>query len=416
MKTTAAVIDFGTNKIVTALAESGAFSRCEIRGTGTVPYSGYKDGAWIEPIQLPGQVKQSLAAAELEAKTHIREVFVSVPGEYITVKLADAEVDIMSPDGRISEDDMDAVHDAAAESLGLEKESGVVIHRSPAWFSVDGGKKTMTPIQTARRGKKLRALTSFIIADAAFVHEMQEMFSSMQVRIRGFVTPALGQAILYIPTEERDRTAALIDVGYLNTEFSVVEGDAIVFHKVIPLGGGFIAADIAANLSVSMASAEKLKRQFPLVADELEEPRKYEITEEGERMSFPGTFVARAMAGTMDDLLSGLSEAIKEAGPALGSRAKVYLTGGGLAPMRGAADWLSDQLDYTVREAQAQSSKLSGFQFTSVLGEIDQVFDTIEPRTAQEDSLPGRLVSGMKNLLRKEEQEEETGAEDKPSE
>ena len=35
--------------------------------------------------------------------------------------------------------------------------------------------------------------------------------------------------------EERDRTAALIDVGYLNTEFSVVEGDAIVFHKVLPL-------------------------------------------------------------------------------------------------------------------------------------------------------------------------------------
>lgn len=406
MKTTAAVIDFGTNKIVTVLAESGAFSRCEIRGTGTVPYAGFQKGRWIEPIELAGQVKQSIAAAELEAKASIKEIFVSVPADFLEIRLSDAEVPIAGEDGRITEDDMDAVQDAAADSLALVSSGACVVHRSPAWFSIDGGKKSMTPIQTVRKGRNIRALTSFVVAESGFVTRMRELFGSMQIAIRGFVAPALGEAVLYIPTEERDRTAALVDVGYLNTEISVIEGDAIVYHKVLPVGGGFITADLVENLGIDMATAEKLKREFSFDVDELSQQQGYSVMVEGSRLDFTVGHVAGAMARTMDELLQGLEDAIREAGSALSTGAKIYLTGGGLAPMTGAADWLSDKLDRTVKEVQASSAKLSGPWFASVLGEMDQVFDTLEPRSAQEDSLPGRLVSGMKNLLRKEDKTE----------
>ena len=36
MKTVAAAIEFGTSKIITLIAESGSFTRCEIVGSGTV--------------------------------------------------------------------------------------------------------------------------------------------------------------------------------------------------------------------------------------------------------------------------------------------------------------------------------------------------------------------------------------------
>lgn len=407
MKTTAAVIDFGTNKIVTVLAESGAFSRCEIRGTGTVPYAGFQKGEWIEPIELPGQIKQSIAAAELEAKASIKEIFVSVPADFLRIKLSDAEAPVAAEDGRITEDDMDAVHDAAADVLGLGVLGGSVVHRSPAWFSADGGKKTMTPIQSARKARTLRALTSFVIAEDSFVSQMRELFSGMQITIRGFVAPALGEAILYIPTEERDRTAALIDVGYLNTEISIVEGDAIVYHNVLPVGGGFITADLVENLGIDMAAAEKLKREFSFEVDELAEEQGYSVMVDGGRLGFSIGHVAGAMARTMDELLQGIEDSLKEAGAALGASSKIYLTGGGLAPMKGADEWLADKLDRTVKIVQANTAKLSGPWFASVLGELDQIFDTLEPRSAQEDSLPGRLVSGMKNLLRKEDKPEQ---------
>lgn len=407
MKTTAAVIDFGTNKIVTVFAESGAFSRCDVRGSGTVPYNGIQDGNWVDPIELAGQVKQSIAAAELEAKASIKEIFVSVPADFVRFKLADAEVPIAAQDGRITEEDMDAVHDAAAESLALEMQSALVVHRSPAWFSVDGGKKTMSPIKTDKKGSMLRALTSFVLADEGFVRQMHELFDPMQITIRGFVAPALGEAMRYIPTDERDRVAILVDVGYLSTEFSVVEGDAIIYHRVLPVGGGFITADLCDNLNIGMEAAERLKREFSLEMDELAEEKTYAVVMEDSQLVFPAVDVAGAMARTMDELLAGIDEALHEAGASVGTSSMIYLTGGGIALMKGAAQWLEEQTGRTVKIAQTGSAKLGGPAFTSALGEMNLVFDTLEPPTDQNDTLPGKLVSGMKNLLRKEDKTEQ---------
>ncbi len=68
--------------------------------------------------------------------------------------------------------------------------------------------------------------------------------------------------MLYISEIDRDRTAVLIDAGYLNTEVIAVEGDAIIFHKVLPLGGGHIAADLAYGLEIPLDQAEQVKRGY----------------------------------------------------------------------------------------------------------------------------------------------------------
>ena len=58
----------------------------------------------------------------------------------------------------------------------------------------------------------------------------------------------------------------LIDVGYLNTEVMAVEGDALIFHKTIEIGGGNIAADLAIGLDIPLKEAEALttRRAAPL--------------------------------------------------------------------------------------------------------------------------------------------------------
>ena len=86
MKTQAAAIEFGTSKIVTVFAESGGFSRCEIIGAGSVYYDGYKNGVWNRPDLLAEAVRNSISAAELEAKTRIHSVYVGVPCEYIQIR------------------------------------------------------------------------------------------------------------------------------------------------------------------------------------------------------------------------------------------------------------------------------------------------------------------------------------------
>ena len=119
MKTVAAAIEFGTSKIITLIAESGSFTRCEIVGSGTVPYAGYANGEWNDRPGLLPAIEAAVQAAEVEAKRRIQSIFVGVPSEYIHVTTAIGETEITSPDGRVTEDEIMRVMDDAADQLNL---------------------------------------------------------------------------------------------------------------------------------------------------------------------------------------------------------------------------------------------------------------------------------------------------------
>lgn len=400
MKNVAAAIDFGTSKIVTLLAESGGFNRCDIIGSGTVPYDGYIDGHWNAPEKLSEAVRSSISAAELEAKTHIKELYVGVPCDYMRVVSTDAQIPVRAADGRVADEDVNAVEDAAADKLNLIDQGGVVIHRSPAWFSVDGGKKTMSPV--GLRGQTLTAATSFIIADPAFIEDIRSLFKELGITIMGFLSPSMGEALLLLPLEDRDRAAVLIDVGYINTEFSVVEGDAIVYHVVLPLGGGHIAADLATELQIPMRAAEQIKRSYIFMPDEFDPVGDPEVIDnEGKRLTFPLSFVKRVVEKDVDDLAEMVNLALKDAAKHLSSRSQIFMTGGGLAMMRGGREYLAGKLGRPVKGPMAKAAKLNSQKYASALGLVDLVFDSIEQRTAQESSLPGKLAGGLRGLFKK---------------
>lgn len=401
MKNTAAAIDFGTSKIVTVLAESGGFSRCDIIGAGTVPYAGYLGGEWNIPEELPGKIRDSINAAELEGKTRIRELYVGVPCEHIRLLNDSATVELESQDGRVADEDLNRVGDAVADKLNLPAQGGMVIHRSPAWFQVDGGKKTMSPV--GLRGRELSASVSFILADRYFIEEVGKLLLGLGVGVLGFLSPSMGESMLLLGLEERDRVAVLVDIGYLNTEFSVLEGDAMVYHGVLPMGGGHFTADLATHLQIPMKAAEQIKREYIFMPDEFDEPGDSQVTDEGtgKRLTFPREFVQRIMEESVDELCDMIAGAMKECDGLLTQRSQVFITGGGLALMRGGREYLAAKLGRPVKVSMAKSAKLNSPVFASALGLVDLVFDSIEQRSAQEDSLPGRLAGGLRNLFKR---------------
>ena len=126
-KTQIAAIEFGTSKIVTIIARNSGIDRLEFLGTGTVPYDGYKDGDWNTPGQMIQRVRDSIAAAELEANEKIREIYVGVPSEYIRVCSAEAEIELT--DDGVTDASLDQVQDAAAEQLKIAEQGWLVLHQ-----------------------------------------------------------------------------------------------------------------------------------------------------------------------------------------------------------------------------------------------------------------------------------------------
>ena len=390
MKTQIAAIEFGTSKIVTVIAQSGGMDRLDIIGSGTVPYDGYSDGDWNTPGQMVQRVRDSIAAAELEANSKIREIYVGVPGEYIHVRSCETEVEL--PEGMVDEAAINAVQDAAADRLHIGEEGGLVMHRTPSWFMVDEGKKTMTP---GGRGSRLKAMTTFIIADPQFIDDVSEMIGRQNVTILGFLSCSLGESLLVLSLEERDRAAVLIDVGYLNTEISVVEGDAIIYHAMLPRGGGHITADLAMKLRIPMRAAEQIKRGYVFNPDEFDTNSFSEVFDQnGRRMTFPRETVSKIVEESFSELAGMIDMTLRnDVKPLLGKRSQIFLTGGGIALMRGAREALAAKINMPVKVSAAKSSKLNSPVFSASLGLADLVFDSIERQDGQDERLGSRLKS-----------------------
>ncbi|HIQ72092.1 MAG TPA: hypothetical protein IAB73_07805 [Candidatus Onthenecus intestinigallinarum] len=376
---------------MTLVAESGSYHRCDIIGAGTVPYDGFMDGEWNAPTLVSQAIQDSIAEAEAQSHRRIREVYVGVPGEFSRVYVIETQVQLQGADPRVTPADVERVFIQATEEV--QPLRGAIIHRSPAWFMVDEGKKTMEPVDM--KGSTLRAMVSFIVADQFFLNDVSNRMAQLGLTVKGFYSTPMGEALLFLTPEDRDRTAVLVDVGYLSTEVMTVEGDALIFHKVLPVGGAHITLDLATGLEAPMAQCEQIKRGYVFNTSGED---KQEAAEGGE--AFTHEQVARVLEPRVDEIAEMIQDCIDHSGVRLGSWSNIYLTGGGIAPMNGGRVYLSNQLGRAVRQPAAKTAKLNSPIYSSALGLVDLVFETLES-SEEENSLLGKASSFFQKLLGK---------------
>ena len=385
MKKATAVVDFGTSKVLVLLAEESAYQKVTITSAGMAQYDGFMNGEWNAPGEVSDAIASALEAAENKVGTHIREVYVGVPGEFVRVYVIESSVALQGADPKVTSADVEKLQRQATEML--DRPTGVIIHRSPAWFKVDGGQKTLEPVDL--KGSTLEGMIGFVLADQFFINDVTERLKELGVEVKGFFSTSVGEAMQMIPFEERDHTAVLVDVGYLSTEVMAVEGDALIWQKVLPVGGAHITLDLTYGLEKPFEMCEKIKRSYTFNA-----PKNTQIEvqgENGQMESFSGEQVSMIVDARVDEMLEMVDDAIKKSGIRLGNWSNVYFTGGGLMPMSGARVYAAGKLSRNVREATAKTVKLKPAQvYASGSGLLELVYNTIE-QEEQEEGLLGRI-------------------------
>ncbi|MGN0794076.1 MAG: cell division FtsA domain-containing protein [Aristaeellaceae bacterium] len=396
MKTTVASIDFGTSKIVTLVAENSSATRCDIVGAGIVTYNGFLEEGWNDPQEIDDCLREAISQAEKQSHHKIREVNIGVPGAFTRVYVTEARVSLTGPDPHVTANDVRAIFAEAQKNLGTLP--GEVVHSSPAWFRVDDGKKTLEPVGI--KGRELTALISFVVANKYFLDDVSTRLANMDIKPKNFFSTPAGEAMLYLPEEDRDRTAVLIDVGYLNTEVMAVEGDALIFHRCIGLGGGHIAADLAEELDISFKNAEEKVKQ-PFVYSMSATPETYEIPANGDQpaRTFTREEVSPIITAKVDELAEEIKTALEESGVKLGNWSNVYLTGGGLSFNRGGKDYLSSKLGRPVRDTPKRTVKMSSPIYSSTMGLMDLIIDTMEQQRQPASGVAGKLGDFFRSLV-----------------
>ena len=398
MKTTVTSLDFGTSKIVTLVAENSGAQRCDIVGAGIVSYNGFLEDGWNNPAEIDDCIREAISQAEQQSHHKIREVNIGVPGAFTRVYVTEARVSLTGADPHVTASDVRAIFKRATENLGLETLPGEIIHSSPAWFRVDDGKKTLEPV--GLKGRELTALISFVIGNRFFLDDVTTRLRNMDIKPKHFFSTPAGEAMLYLPEEDRDRTAVLIDIGYLNTEVMAVEGDALIFHKCIDIGGGHIAADLSEQLDISFKNAEEKIKQ-PFVYSMSATPETYEIPAMNEQpaRSFTRDEVAPIITARVDEIAAEIKKALEESGVKLGNWSNVYVTGGGVAFNRGGKDYLSSKLGRPVRDTPKRTVKMSSPIYSSTMGLMDLIIDTMEQQRQPASGVAGKIGDFFKSLV-----------------
>ena len=126
MKTTVAAIDFGTSKIVTLVAENSGSQRCDITAAGVTKYDGYLEEGWNNPNALDEAIRRSIADAEEQSGSKIKEINVGVPGAFTHVYATKVTIPLKGTDPRVTAADVKTAFSKAAEiMLFLNVDSGV---------------------------------------------------------------------------------------------------------------------------------------------------------------------------------------------------------------------------------------------------------------------------------------------------
>ena len=371
MKNTTAAIEFGTSKIICVIGQARSIGRFEVLGSGIVPFEGIKNGRWIKPSNVEEAIAKAIYIAEKKAKRRVKEAFIGVPGAFCRVICQDGFAAVKT--GVITPQDVEELISDANQFS--EDPRYTLISASPVYFSPDDAGPTIDVIGSS--AAELYGKVSFVFAGRQFIRDTETFLEALNVKVKGFIPEILAESLFLVPPEERDASAVLLNVGYSDTNVTVVYGDAIVYNKTIPVGGMQMANDLAIVMNVDVDTAEQIKKRYSFGLENTgAKYYDYAKQKSGRLEKFSHALVAEIIEARVEHLCALIVQALEQSPLNIARRTRIFVSGGGLAMMKGARDMLQSQLKRQVRLPGVEAPQLSTPNYYTALALLDYVFET----------------------------------------
>lgn len=392
MKPTA-ILDVGSSKIVCLCGSFANRDGITVHGVSVCPYPGYQNGAFFDHRALHAAIVESVQQAEQQARLRIREVAVSVPAPFTRVVVRSAAVAIEGKGRRVAAEDVDAV---ISRSLDQTECAGYrLMHSTPVSFTLNGQVTASMPV--GARADELGALVSHMYVTDEFVRTVEQSLSAIDVEISMCVGQQLCSALTVIPEKERVRPAVLIDVGFTHTDVSLVENAALTACVTLDVGGKHFASDLSFGLDVPMEAAENVKRRYVFLQEPLSNTQIVRTQRGARRVDHAAIrLIIESRAGELAGLIR---ETLAGMGVTSAASPVTYLTGGGMAMMKGAVEFLRGALQLPVSPDTPWVQDMDTPNYTSAFAALDFVLRALDEAETVEIQPGDRVVDKLRNLF-----------------
>ncbi len=371
MRNITAAIEFGTSKVICIIGRGKSIGRFEVLGSGVASYEGIKGGRWVKPCNVEDAVSKALYIAERKARKRVKEVYIGIPGVFCKVVCQEGFASVGS--GYVTQQNVDEFIRSAEEFYDDPKYA--IVSGSPVYFMLDDGERYIDVIGS--RTSQLRGKVAFILVRKQYIKDVSDVLMRAGVKVRGCIPEILAESLFLVPAEERDASAVLLNVGFYDTNVTVVYGDAVVYNRTIHAGGMHITNDLSLVLSIDLDMAEQLKKQYSFGLENTgTKLYDYARPKGGGRVEkFSHSLVSEIIEARVEHLCHLIYEAFEHSPISIARRTRIFLSGGGLSMMKGAKDILGRLLKRQVRSARIEAPQLSTPNYYTALALLDYVFE-----------------------------------------
>lgn len=253
-------VELGSSKIATLVAQlntepTTGENLINVVGASQSESKGIKKGQIVDIEEAVEATISSVEAAERMAGYSLQSAYIALGGAHIRSQNSHGVVAVASPEGEISQSDIDRVVEAAsAISLPTSRE---VIHVLPREFVVDGESGVRDAIGMS--GVRLEVDTHIVTAASASTRNLRKAINEVGIKINDLVFSGLASAEAVSTPTEKELGCVVVDVGGGVTSIAGYLDGSLVYSGVIPVGAKNVTNDLAIGLRVSLETAEKIK-------------------------------------------------------------------------------------------------------------------------------------------------------------
>lgn len=344
-----AVLDVNSRLISAIVGSKRAQSVFGIKSLVEKQHQGYENGEWFDEGETVDIAKSVLLDAMKSADSRTKKLFIGVPAEFVTVVTKEVGIRL-DRQRRVIDDDIDYL---LKKGDTFDTDKYLTINTSAIYYSVDDDEKIYNDVRDME-ATKVDACVSYMLCEKSFVKMFDEVASSLGFTDVRYVATCWAECMSLLEKEQRDSVYMLIDIGYLSSSVCIAKGEGILEMKSFSMGGAHICADIFEALEVPFDMAEEAKR---LVDINLNYNDEAVLVGDGENVVYAtdACEIAKNRLDVFADVIADIFKEIEEDAP---SYMPVYLTGEGVASMRGAKKYLSEQLGKNI---EIVTPKLPGF-------------------------------------------------------
>ena len=359
-----AVLDIRSSEVCAAVGERGVNNTFIIKSKYTCSYDGYADGELLDIKNFCSAVEKVVKNTIATAGEKFNRFYVGIPGEFLKVQVTDGGITFAAPQK------IKATHTYAVAEMSEprgEKDYSV-IERSPVYYVLSDKRRVIDPIGCVTDG--LRAKISWFLCKNTFAKSVVDAFKPFgQMRLK-FVPSSLSESCYLLEPHVRDLYAALLDIGYISSTFSVSRGNGVIFNQAFSVGVGHIAAFLMDELEVPFDVATQLMSEVNLNA--ISNPAAVTEVRYGDMIY---SYQTSALCEIISEGLDGICDMVEECRRSFTEKdlagKPIYITGEGVKSIRGLVEHLSGRLGCVVNVVAPKVPYYDKPKFSSLFSLLD---------------------------------------------